>query len=53
LLGKLWGKSLLYSTTIGHAKLTWHAIAGEVEEMDMGNGWIYLKFSVVEDRNYI
>lgn len=40
LLDKLWGEYLPFSIVAGRAKFAWHVISGEVEGVDMGNGWI-------------
>jgi len=53
LLAKPWGEILPISLIIAKTKNDWKHVKGSVEYIDLGNGWILLKFSSVADKDYV
>ena len=53
LLAKLWGDSVPLPLIISKTKLDWKHVRGPVDYIELGNGWILLKFSTVADREYV
>jgi len=53
LLGKIWGEAVPLSLIISKTKLDWKHVKGLVEYIDLGNGWVLLKFSTVADQEYV
>ena len=53
LLAKIWGESVPLPLIVSKTKLDWKYIKGPVEYIELGNGWILLKFATVIDRDYV
>jgi len=53
LLAKTWGESISLPLIISKTKLDWKYVKGLVEYIELGNGWILLKFSTVADKDYV
>lgn len=53
LLAKLWGEVLPMALIIAKTKTDWKYIKGSVDYIDLGNGWVLLKFSSVADKEYV
>jgi len=53
LLAKIWGETVPILLIISNIKLDWKHIKGLVEYIELGNGWVLLKFTTVADREYV
>ena len=53
LLAKIWGEPIPLPLIISKTKLDWKYVKGMVEYIELGNGWILLKFSTVADKDYV
>jgi len=53
LLAKLWGKSLTIPLIISKTKLDWKHVKGPVEYIELGNGWVLLRFATMVDKEYV
>jgi len=49
LLGKLWGETIPLSVVISKTRKDWGFIKGQVDYLDLGNGWILFRFSNLQD----
>jgi len=53
LLAKLWGESLPIPLIISKTTLEWKHVKGPVKYIELGNGWVLLRFSNVADKDYV
>jgi len=53
LFGKIWGESIPFHLIRVRTKWDWVHVKGQVDYVDMGNGWILFKFFNVHDREYV
>ena len=53
LLAKIWGEPIPLPLIISKTKLDWKHVKGMIEYIELGNGWILLKFSTVADKDYV
>jgi len=53
LIAKLWGENLPLTLIISKTKLDWKHVKGPVEYIELGNGWVLLRFSTVADKDYV
>ena len=53
LLAKLWGESLPIPLIISKTKVDWKHVKGPVEYIELGNGWVLLRFATVADKDFV
>ena len=53
LLAKLWGESIPLPLIISKTKLDWKHVKGPVEYIELGHGWVLLKFATLADKEYV
>lgn len=53
LLAKIWGENLPLTLITTKTKIDWKHVKGQVDFIELGNGWILLKFASVSDKNYV
>ncbi|KAJ8450740.1 hypothetical protein Cgig2_021212 [Carnegiea gigantea] len=53
LLGMISGEYFPVVTVITRAKFAWRVVCGEVDGIDLGNGWICFKVSNIEDKIFV
>ncbi|KAJ8430149.1 hypothetical protein Cgig2_005511 [Carnegiea gigantea] len=53
LLAKIWGELLPLALIIAKIKMDWKHIRGQVDYIELGNGWVLLRCASILDKNYV
>jgi len=53
LLGKPWGESIPLPVVISKTRKDWSFVKGQLDYLDLGNGWILFRFANVQDLNLV
>ena len=53
LLGKIWGESVPLPVMIHRTRNDWRFIKGQVDYVDLGNDWIFIRFANSEDKGLV
>lgn len=53
LLAKIWGELLPLALIISKNKMDWKHIRDQIDYIELGNGWVLLRFASISDKNYV
>ena len=53
LLAKVWGETIPLPLIITKTKFDWKHVKGPVDYVELGNGWVLLRFATVADKEFV